>query len=201
MRILNFYLWGILVCRFTFLWCLQYQDISGINNKIIREWSRVASTYFRKILYRSDTISSLKNLIESTSKSIWNCSFLSENVSLTCAQLLQSYLSFCNPMDWSQPGSLVQEILRQEYGAWVAMPSSRVCSWSRDQPTSPMSPTLLKILYPHWATWEALRMFLIQINSNEFSSLNMLRNFWLFSFFWVTVGNVCYRGVYHFIGF
>ena len=44
----------------------------------------------------------------------------------------QSYLTLCNPMDCSLPGSSVHEFSRQEYWS-VALPSSRGSSQSRDQ--------------------------------------------------------------------
>ena len=49
------------------------------------------------------------------------------------AKSLQSCLTFCVPMDCSLPGSSVQGILQARMLEWVAMPSSRVSSQSRDQ--------------------------------------------------------------------
>ena len=49
-----------------------------------------------------------------------------------CAQLLQSYLTLCNPMDCSPPGSSVHGILQARILEWVAMPSSRGSSQSRE---------------------------------------------------------------------
>ena len=45
----------------------------------------------------------------------------------TCvrAKLLQSCLTFCNPMDGSMLGSFVRGILQARILEWVAMPSSR----------------------------------------------------------------------------
>ena len=42
-----------------------------------------------------------------------------------CAKLLQSYLTLCDPMDCSPPGSSVHGILQARMLALVAMPSSR----------------------------------------------------------------------------
>ena len=39
------------------------------------------------------------------------------------AKLLQSYLTLCDPMDCSPPGSFVHEILQARILEWVAMPS------------------------------------------------------------------------------
>ena len=41
------------------------------------------------------------------------------------AQLLQSCLTLCNPMDCSPPGPPVRGILQARILHWVAMPSSR----------------------------------------------------------------------------
>ena len=45
----------------------------------------------------------------------------------------QSYLTFCDPMDCSQPGSSVHGILQAKILEWVAMPSSRGSSRFRNQ--------------------------------------------------------------------
>ena len=42
-----------------------------------------------------------------------------------CAELLQSCLILCNPMDCGPPGSSVHGILQARILEWVAMPSSR----------------------------------------------------------------------------
>ena len=44
----------------------------------------------------------------------------------------QSYLTLCNSMDYSQPGSSVHGILQARILEWVAMPFSRVSSRPRD---------------------------------------------------------------------
>ena len=43
----------------------------------------------------------------------------------TCAKLLQLYLTFCDPMDCSPPGSSVRGILQARILEWVSMASSR----------------------------------------------------------------------------
>ena len=49
------------------------------------------------------------------------------------AELLQSCLTLCNPMDCSLPGSSVHGMLQARILEWVAMPSSRRSSQPRDQ--------------------------------------------------------------------
>ena len=49
------------------------------------------------------------------------------------AQSLPWCLTICNPMDGGLPGCSVQGILQARICEWVAMPSSRGSSWSRDQ--------------------------------------------------------------------
>ena len=53
-------------------------------------------------------------------------------VLFVCAKLLQSYLTLCNPMDSSPPGSFVHGILQARVLEWVAMPFSRESSQPRD---------------------------------------------------------------------
>ena len=48
------------------------------------------------------------------------------------AKSLEAFPSLCDPMDCSPPGSSVHEILQARILEWVAMPSSRGSSWSRD---------------------------------------------------------------------
>ena len=49
-----------------------------------------------------------------------------------CAKSFQSCLTLCDLLDCIPPGSSVQEILQAEILEWIAMPSSRESSWSRD---------------------------------------------------------------------
>ena len=49
------------------------------------------------------------------------------------AQLLQSCLTLCDPMDWGPPGSSVHGILQTRILEWVAMPCTRGSSQPRDQ--------------------------------------------------------------------
>jgi len=45
----------------------------------------------------------------------------------------QSWLTFCDPMDCSPPGSSVHGILQEGILVWVAISFSRGSSWPRDQ--------------------------------------------------------------------
>ena len=58
-----------------------------------------------------------------------------KSVSKLCmhAKLLQSCPTLCDPMDCSPPGSSVHEIVQARILEWVAIPSSRGSSQSRDQ--------------------------------------------------------------------
>ena len=46
---------------------------------------------------------------------------------------LKVFPTFCDPMDYSSPGALVNGILQAIILEWVAMPSSRRSSQLRDQ--------------------------------------------------------------------
>ena len=50
-----------------------------------------------------------------------------------CAKSLQSWLTLCDPMDYSLPVSSVLGILQARILEWVAMPFSRGSSWPRVQ--------------------------------------------------------------------
>ena len=67
----------------------------------------------------------------------------------------QSCPTLCNPMDCSPPGSSVHGSLQERILEWVAMPSSRGFSWSRDG-TCILSPALAGRFFTTSATWEAL---------------------------------------------
>ena len=71
-----------------------------------------------------------------------------------CAELLQSCLTLCDPMDWSPPGSSVHGILQARILEWIAPPSSRGPSWFRDRTRSLRSPALAGRFFTTSATWE-----------------------------------------------
>ena len=62
----------------------------------------------------------------------WCCYYLNTIISLLCVLSHFSHVCLCNPMDCSPPGSSVHRILQARILEWVAMPSSRGSSWSRD---------------------------------------------------------------------
>ena len=49
-----------------------------------------------------------------------------------CVWVIQSCPTFCDPMDYSMPGSSVHGILQARILEWVALPFSRGSSWPRD---------------------------------------------------------------------
>ena len=71
------------------------------------------------------------------------------------AKFLQSYLTLCNLMDCSPPGSPIQEILQAIILEWVAMPSSKDLPDPGIKPVSLMSPALAGRFFTTRATWEA----------------------------------------------
>ena len=85
------------------------------------------------------------------------------------AQSLQSYLTLCDPMDSSLPGSSVHEILQATILEWVAMPSSKGSSWTWHW-------TCISCIaggfLTHWTTWKSHVYIVILLNS-WYSSLDL----------------------------
>ena len=54
-------------------------------------------------------------------------------MSCMCAKALQLYLTLCNPMDCSPPGSFIHRILQARILEWVAISFSRGSSWPRNR--------------------------------------------------------------------
>ena len=71
------------------------------------------------------------------------------------AKLLQSWLTFCDPMDHRLPGSSVHGILQARILEWVALPFSRGSSQPGIEPTSLTSPALAGRFFTTSASWEA----------------------------------------------
>ena len=71
------------------------------------------------------------------------------------AKSFQSCPTLCDAMDCSPQGSSVHGILWARILEWVAMPSSRGSSLSRDQTSSLMFPELAGGFFTTSATWEA----------------------------------------------
>ena len=61
--------------------------------------------------------------------------------------------TLCDPVDCSPPGSSVRGLLQARRQEWVALPSSRGSSWSRDRTC--VSWVAGRQVPYHWATWEA----------------------------------------------
>ena len=76
-------------------------------------------------------------------------------VHLYARSVAQSYLSLCDPMDCSTPGSSVHGISQARILEWVAMPSSRGSSWSRDQTCDSYTSCIGRQILYYCATWEA----------------------------------------------
>ena len=72
------------------------------------------------------------------------------------AQLLQSSLTLCDPMDCSPPGSSVHGIFQTRILEWVAMPFSRGSSQLRDWTSVSYDSCIGRRVLYHWAPWEAL---------------------------------------------
>ena len=70
-------------------------------------------------------------------------------------KLLQSYLTVCDLMDCSSPGSSVHGILQAIILEWVAMPSSKDLPDPGVKPVSLMSPALAGRFFTTSVTWEA----------------------------------------------
>ena len=68
---------------------------------------------------------------------------------------LQSFLTLCDPVDCSPPGSSVHEILQARILEWVAMLFSRGSSRPRDETVSLKSPAVGGKLFTSSAAWEA----------------------------------------------
>jgi len=70
-----------------------------------------------------------------------------------CVLSFQSYLTLCNPMDCNLSGSSVHGILQARILEWVAMPTSRGSSLTRDE----SSPALAGGFLTTSAIWEGPR--------------------------------------------
>ena len=69
------------------------------------------------------------------------------NQTIKACMSLQSCLSLCNTMDCSWPGSSVHGILQERILEWVAMPSSRGSSRTRNRTPVPVSCIGTWVLY------------------------------------------------------
>ena len=72
-----------------------------------------------------------------------------------CSKLLQLYLTLCDTMDHSLPGSSVHGILQARILAWVAVPSSRgIFPTQGSNPRLFSSPALTGGFFTTHTTWE-----------------------------------------------
>ena len=82
-------------------------------------------------------MSSFTKLLSNNAHNIPSFVLLSRNTKsrglCMCAKSLRLYLTLCNSVDCSPPGFSVHEILQARILVWVAMPSSRGSSRSRNQ--------------------------------------------------------------------
>ena len=81
-----------------------------------------------------------------------------------CSKLLQSCLTFCDPMDHSLPDSSVHEILQARILEWVAISFSRGSSRPRDRT---QVSCIAGGFFTNWATREALYMVYPSLNTTQ----------------------------------
>ena len=88
-------------------------------------------------------------------------SFLSPLSDCVGTDLLQSWLTLCDPVDCSLQGSSVHRTLQARILEWVAVSSSRGRSWPRDRPLISCISCIPVRLFILWPTWEGpiLRLF------------------------------------------
>ena len=111
----------------------------------------------RSVNYTSETVPAMGKRISFHVLSLW----------CVCAHAmsLQSCPTLCEPMDHSPSGSSVCGILQARILEWVATPSSRRSSWSRDPTGLLVSPTLASRFFTTSTTWEPQSGF--RLASNE----------------------------------
>ena len=68
-----------------------------------------------------------------------------------------------DPMDCSPPGSSVHGIFLARILDWVAISSSRRCSWPRDGTRVSFVSCIGRWILYHWTTWEAHRKRLLKV--------------------------------------
>ena len=66
----------------------------------------------------------------------------------------QSFLTLCDPMDYSRPGSSVHGIILARILEWVAISSSRGSSSPRDLTHVSCDSCIDRQILYHWATWK-----------------------------------------------
>ena len=80
---------------------------------------------------------------------------ISSALFLCVCLVAQWYLTLCSPTDCSPPGSSVHRISQARILEWVAISSSRVYSWARDQTCISCVSCLGRQILYHCTPWEA----------------------------------------------
>ena len=88
---------------------------------------------------------------------------INEGFCCYCCLVDKSYLTLCDPMDRSLPGSFVHGVFQARMLEWVTILFSRGSSCPRNQ--TQFSHPDRRILY-HWVTWEAREGFYKIVISN-----------------------------------
>ena len=111
------------------------------------------------------------------SRLIWN--IIMQCFACVHTQLIQLYLTLCDPMDSSPSGSSVHGILQARILEWVAMTSSRGFSWPRNQTCVSWVFCIAGEFFTFWATWEALVSLLYVYNFlQEENMLVLIKKNW-----------------------
>ena len=85
----------------------------------------------------------------------WNQVYQVPNATHTMCLVAQWYLTLCNPMNCSLPGSSVHGMFQARILEWVAISSSRGTSQPRDQTHISCISCIGKWILYHWAIWKA----------------------------------------------
>ena len=72
-----------------------------------------------------------------------------------CVRSLSCFLTLCNPMDWSPPGSSVHGIFQARILKWLSLPTPGDLPNPGIEPTSLASPALAGGFFATSTTWEA----------------------------------------------
>ena len=75
---------------------------------------------------------------------------------IVCAKSFESYLSLCDPIDYSPPCFSDHGILQARVLEWIAMPSRKGSFWPRDRAHVSVTPALACGFFTTTTTWEAL---------------------------------------------
>ena len=101
--------------------------------------------------------------------SLWNNYSRSYILGVLCL-VVQSYLTLCDFVDCSPPGSSLYGILQARILEWVALSSSRGSSWPRDWAYVSCGSCIAGGFFYHWATWEAPMKYYCSPTPNQTQS-------------------------------